>query len=199
MTESRGRLSQRLRNRVSVSGITNLRRRVWVAFGVVFLLAVFAACDSTNTYPIDYFSEMHYQKSWRSFEPPRLAGPDGAVPIDGRAPLFSRQEAVEVENPLEASDETAARGEELFSVNCQACHGPTGEGNGPISSYFQQAGVNPPANLTEQRLQDVPDGYIYSVVEFGFGNMPPFGNLIQGDDIWAIVTYIRQLQAQAGE
>jgi mono/diheme cytochrome c family protein len=64
-----------------------------------------------------------------------------------------------------------------------------------MAGYFTAADAPAPADLTQQRLVDATDGYIYSVAVHGFGQyMPPFGNLIPGDDIWALVQYIRTLQ-----
>ena len=49
-------------------------------------LAIFgslAAISCTQgTYPVDLFYEMHYQQTFKSHEPPRMAGVVGAVPVD---------------------------------------------------------------------------------------------------------------------
>lgn len=172
------------------------RRRRFAVGGAVVLLGILAACSSTNTYPIDYFSEMHYQESFRTFEPPRFMSPEGAVPVQGRAPAYTNEELSQLENPMEADEASIARGQTLFTINCAVCHGEAGDGTGPMASYFQTYGApRPPANLTEDRLVNVPDSYLYTVVTNGLPpNMPPFANLIPGEDIWHLINYVRQLQ-----
>lgn len=173
----------------------SMRRRLAVG-AAVMLLGILAACSSTNTYPIDYFSEMHYTESFRTFEPPRFLSPEGAVPVDGRAPAYTNEEMSQLENPMQADEASITRGQTIFNVNCAVCHGEAGDGNGVMTAYFEQYGVpRPPADLTEDRLVGVPDSYLYTVVTNGLPpNMPPFANLIPGEDIWHLINYIRELQ-----
>jgi mono/diheme cytochrome c family protein len=42
------------------------------------------------------------------------------------------------------------------------------------------------------------DGYIYGVIVVGRGLMPAYGEKVTHADRWAVVTYLRQLQAQGG-
>lgn len=152
---------------------------------------------STNTYPIDLFTSMHYQEGFRTNEPPRFGMPEDGVPISGRDPAYAAGEIGQLENPVEATEESIARGQTLYQVNCQVCHGETGQGNGPMLEFMTPYGANPPADLTQQRLQDAPDSHFYNVITNGLPPyMPPFGNLIPGSDIWDIINYVRSLQGQ---
>lgn len=202
MTRRWRNVNLRLRNRYREFMHRLNRYRFLVGAGALLMLASVAGCtiDSTNTYPIDFFSGMHYQKSFKTLEPPRLLGPEGAVPVQGRAPMYDQQELTEMENPLEATGDVIARGQRIYEVNCQFCHGTQAMGDGPVAGYFQNAeDARPPADLTQERLVNIQDGYIYSVVQNGLGQwMPAFGNLIPGEDIWALVHYIRVLQEDAG-
>jgi mono/diheme cytochrome c family protein len=174
------------------------RRRTALIGGVVVLLGVLAACSSTNTYPIDYFSEMHYQVAYKSLEPPRFGSVEGAVPTDGRAPEYAPDQIVQLENPVPADDASIARGLELFQVNCAVCHGEQGDGQGLIVPHFEANGApRLPADLTADRMVQVADNHFYNIVTNGLPPlMPPFGDLIPGDDIWHLVNYIRTLQGQ---
>ncbi|MEZ4521806.1 MAG: cytochrome c [Thermomicrobiales bacterium] len=171
------------------------------ALGAVFLLAVLAACSSTNTYPIDVYSAMHYQKSYRTLEPPRFGAPQGAVPVQGRVPLYNSQELGQLENPIPRTEESVAIGEQVFNVNCVVCHGEAGQGDGPMAPQLETYGGNPPANLARQELHGVADNYFYSVVTNGLGQwMPAFGDLIPGEQRWHLINYIRAtLQGQGLE
>lgn len=171
--------------------------------GVVAVLAVLAltvsACNSTNTYPIDFFSEMHYSEAWGPQEPPRVDSPEGAVPFRTQAGAgymanidFTLEEAADLENPLEADDETLAMGAELYSLNCDQCHGADGMAETFIAAYWTDVGVNPPANLTSDEVQNLEDGEIFHALQYGREGMPPFRNLLTPEQRWALVLHIRE-------
>lgn len=167
-------------------------------FGGVLLLMVLAACSSTTTYPIDFFSAMHYQHSFRTLEPPRFLSPEGAVPQQGRAPSFTTEQILQLQNPVEADEASIAIGQQVYDVNCAVCHGGDGNGNGPMAEYLVNNEARPPADLTAERLVNVEDNHFYNVVTNGLPPyMPAFGNLIQGENIWHLVNYIRELQGGA--
>ena len=173
-------------------------RRRQALVGGVALLAILAACSSTNTYPIDYYSAMHYQHSYKTLEPPRFQAPESAVPVQGRAPVYSAAEILALENPIPADEASVARGQQLFNVNCAVCHGEGGNGDGEMTTYLTQNGARPPAVLTADRLVGVEDNFFYNTMTNGLPPfMPAFGDLIVGEDMWHLVNYIRTLQAAA--
>jgi len=78
-----------------------------------------------------------------------------------------------------ASDSNAAKGRNLFTKNCAACHGSTGQG-----------GEGP--NLHGLKLSD---GKITSTINDGFkGEMPAFKSKLKSTDIRALIAYIRSLK-----
>jgi mono/diheme cytochrome c family protein len=171
---------------------SRLRRAV---VGGVALLAILAACSSTNTYPIDYYTGMHYQHSYKTLEPPRFQAPESAVPIQGRAPVYTAAQILELENPIPADAASVARGQQLFDVNCAVCHGEGGNGDGPMAQYLLDNGARPPAVLTADRLVGVEDNYFYNTMTNGLPPfMPPFRDLLEGHEMWDLINYIRELQ-----
>lgn len=174
------------------------------------LLVVASACNSTNTYPIDFFSEMHYQKSFRSQEPPRLDTPAGAVPITGGEAVYTFAEARDLANPLAGDPQARERGAQLYAVNCAVCHGAQGRGDGRMAALWAtQQGAVPPADLTSPVVVNRTDGELYWILTNGFTspeqqvhypggltNMPAFGKLLTPEERWALVSYIRQLQGK---
>lgn len=95
-------------------------------------------------------------------------------------------------NPLPVTEELLKRGQERFNINCSACHGRLGDGNGAVKT--RSFGALNPANLHEPRLREVADGHIFDVVTHGIRTMQALGGNIPVNDRWAIVSYVRALQ-----
>jgi len=95
------------------------------------------------------------------------------------------------EFPLPVTKELIDRGEERYKVFCIVCHGPNGEGNGMV---VRRGYTQPPSYMTEQ-LRGAPVGHFYDVITNGFGRMNGYAAQIPVADRWAIVAYIRALQA----
>jgi mono/diheme cytochrome c family protein len=106
-----------------------------------------------------------------------------------------------VANPVPASAEVLARGQERFNIYCAVCHDRSGSGQGAV---LLRAKTASPAAFNyalpdlgkEQRLVDAGDGYLYQVIAKGQGTMPAYGHQIPVADRWAIVHYVRALQTR---
>lgn len=97
-----------------------------------------------------------------------------------------------------ALDENSARqlierGRERYGIYCAICHGSSGDGLGVAGNY----GVPGIANLHLGPFQadSYPDGRMYHVITYGQGQMGGYGANIPVRDRWAIVAYVRTLQA----
>lgn len=95
------------------------------------------------------------------------------------------------EFPLPVTKELIDRGEDRYRIFCIVCHGPNGEGNGMVV----RRGYMKPPSFYEQRLRDAPVGHFFDVDTNGFGRMNGYAAQIPVADRWAIVAYIRALQA----
>jgi mono/diheme cytochrome c family protein len=95
--------------------------------------------------------------------------------------------------PFRVTDAVIARGRERFEINCVACHGRTGEGDGIVV----QRGFSHPPSYFSKSLLDAPDSHLFNVITNGKGAMFSFDDRITPDDRWAIVAYIRTLQQAA--
>lgn len=94
-------------------------------------------------------------------------------------------------NPIPRTVESVSIGYELYTANCSQCHGPNGEGDGPLAATLER----PPANFTEQHLDVHTDGDLYWWIENGISPvMPGFGNQLDDEEMWHIVNYIRSLR-----
>lgn len=104
-----------------------------------------------------------------------------------------------------------ARGEERFNIFCAACHGYDAEGGNnaqftgglvgrrwgaPVPSFHD-------AKYQDRSLQTGQDGYIFHVIRNGVPDadpakplkMPSYKDRVSVSDAWAIVYYVRVLQA----
>jgi mono/diheme cytochrome c family protein len=50
-------------------------------------------------------------------------------------------------------------------------------------------------SLLTDRARAYTDGYIYSIIRYGRGVMPRYGDKVPSELRWHIVNYVRQLQA----
>lgn len=127
--------------------------------------------------------------------------PEGTVPVTGGERdwgtgnpamlqyAFDTLVADRLANPTDKAA-TLARGDTLFHTFCSVCHGPAGD---PA-----EATVGPKLgalSLLTPHAKGLKDGYLYSMVRYGRGLMPRYGDKIRPDDRWAIVNYVRTLQA----
>jgi len=173
-----------------------VHKRVLVATGLLAL----AACNPDDVvHRVGWFSTMRYQRSIKPYARPIPPVP-GTVPVTGAELLMSLQTADRVVNPRTRTSESINRGRFMYETYCLVCHGPTGRGDGPISSaagglFF---GVRSLVNDTIARRTD---GYIYAVIVNGLvmgrGLMPVYGDKVRGSDRWDVVNYVRTLQAEA--
>ncbi|HEY4321683.1 MAG TPA: cytochrome c [Gemmatimonadales bacterium] len=84
-------------------------------------------------------------------------------------------------------------GEAVFNTYCAVCHaaGATGSADAPVKEMLA------PSLLTAQ-ARGYTDGYLYSMIRYGRGRMPQYGDKIPRiDERWAVVDYLRSLQAKA--
>ncbi len=95
-----------------------------------------------------------------------------------------------LQNSVPRNKETLARGQQMYSTHCIVCHGAKGKGDGNIIPKFPM-----PPSLQSDKIRGYPDGAIYHVITAGQNIMPSYASQIDVADRWAIVHYIRALQA----
>jgi len=92
--------------------------------------------------------------------------------------------------PLPVNLELLERGENRYNIFCTPCHGLQGDGNGMVA----MRGMKHPPSYHQDRLRQVPNGYLYDVITNGFGAMLGYSAQIAPRDRWAVVAYLRALQ-----
>ena len=124
-----------------------------------------------------------------------LGQPEGAVlpPPFTQLEMTQRPEVADsLTNPVPATPESLARGEELYERVCIVCHGPDGAGTtGYIYEVHPLLAAYP---LGGDAARARSDGYLYGMIRVGRGVMPGYGHQIGHYDRWHVVNYVRQLQ-----
>jgi mono/diheme cytochrome c family protein len=93
--------------------------------------------------------------------------------------------------PFPMTDAVLEHGYQRFMIYCVVCHDPLGTGHGKIV----QRGYTAPPSYHIERLRKAPVGHLFAVISEGYGSMPSYGAQIPVRDRWAIVGYLRALQA----
>ena len=92
-------------------------------------------------------------------------------------------------NPLPVSKSVLALGQKKFDTYCSPCHDFQGTGLSRLRGQFP----NPPS-LHSEKVRTWKDGRIYAVIMDGQNVMPSYANLLDSDERWAVIHYIRALQ-----
>jgi len=133
---------------------------------------------------IDWPSFMEIQPSFRQMENP-LPPPERSIPIEGAIAIPNMGAP---ENPTPADEASLTRGAELYAINCQMCHGVTGEANGPIAPFL----ANRPANFTSEVVQSKSDGSFFLTISNGVdGRMPALNENLTVSERWDVVNFLR--------
>ena len=188
-----------------------MTRKLWIAA----LALVLGGCNYWyNTVPspddlmnhIPWFDQMILSKAVHPYaraDIPRYT-PAGAVPITGGEADwrigdphtlsygFDTLVAKKLVRPANLVRRPDSRGgEELYLTYCAVCHGFQGAGDGPVREIL-------PLSLLTAQARGYNDGYIYSMIRYGRGRMPQYGDkIVRPDERWAVVDYVRSLQAKA--
>jgi mono/diheme cytochrome c family protein len=112
----------------------------------------------------------------------------------GRAGLAEEKRTIEAQNaraiPYPITMQLLRRGQERYTIYCEPCHSPLGDGDGMIA----RRGFPHPPSYHIPRLRQAPDRLFYDVMTNGYGVMYSYADRVSPEDRWAIVAYIRALQ-----
>jgi cbb3-type cytochrome c oxidase subunit III len=93
----------------------------------------------------------------------------------------------------------AIAGKVLYTKYCQACHGASGRGDGPIAQFARQFGPLPPDFTDAKYMTTRTDlDLFFTIMEGGeevekSRYMPAWGGSLSEQEIWDLVTYLRSL------
>lgn len=104
-------------------------------------------------------------------------------------------DADKTKNPVQATDESVAKGKELFleqtKGNCVFCHGETGSGN---EANFPRLRRKPADLSNKERMTAMTDGEVFWKITKGIhGIMPPGERSMNEEERWHVTNYVRTL------
>lgn len=111
-------------------------------------------------------------------------------------PWVAPADARAVKSPLKKTPDNLKAGEETFKENCEVCHGPKGDGNGPTAKTL----TIKPANFTDAALiAKETDGSLFWKMSKGRGAMPSWEDQLSDTERWQLVMYIRTFSEKKKE
>jgi mono/diheme cytochrome c family protein len=167
-----------------------LRSKALLILGLGLLLAGCATTMKVQPKALPLSRSDFYPDQLSSRYPPASTVAHGLVSTD---PAFATgmvngQPVTTFPYPLTRDD--LVRGETLFNGICAPCHGRVGTGDGVVV----QRGFTRPPTFHQDRLRNAPPGHYFDVITNGFGAMPAYGPILQVEDRWRIIGYIKALQ-----
>lgn len=86
---------------------------------------------------------------------------------------------------------SAAAGKEIYTLNCEACHGAAGHGDGPAG-----VALNPPPRNLPELIPQVGDDYLFWRVSTGVQgtSMVAWAGVLTEQQIWDVIAYVRTLK-----
>ncbi len=165
-------------------------RRGLIILSILFVPAMLALLFTYEVIRIPFPTDMSSSPAIGYQEGPRIAPPEGSVPVQGQAVI---PEEFPV-NPVPSDGASVQRGQVLYSLQCELCHGATGHGDGPLASYF----VRTPENLVGEKTAAEFDGTVYLVIQNGFGQMPGLAENLTVQERWDVINYVRSFPATDG-
>jgi mono/diheme cytochrome c family protein len=92
-------------------------------------------------------------------------------------------------NPIAVNESSLAAGQKIYLKRCLACHGKTGNGDGPDAADL---GIHP-AKLSDPAIAAETDGALFWKITVGKKPMPNYGSRLSPTDRWNVINYLRTL------
>jgi len=173
--------------RASAKAETQPKRRLWApAFAGAHLLLATLLLTGCGDLSMKHQAKAGTQSSpelWAG-GPPRQPPPAGTIAEGALA------DAQALTNPPPLTKALIDRGQQRYDIFCIVCHGPTGDGDGPVV----KRGFPAPPSYHIPRLVAAPPAYIVDVITHGHGVMYSYADRVAPADRWAIAAYVKTLQ-----
>jgi len=176
---------------------------------LLLVSAGFTACSTDEGHPgYDYFPDMVYSRAYEAYSnnPNFDDSTQALMPVPGTIPRgyepFHYQNMIEdyeragteLKNPIPNTLENIAEGQYYYSIYCQVCHGPGGEGDGSI---VQREKFPPPPSFLMEPLISLSDGKMFFSVHYGKGLMGSYASQLTKEERWKVILYVNSIQDKA--
>jgi mono/diheme cytochrome c family protein len=155
-------------------------RRAWILLVAVLL----ASCSKLN---------MADQRKAKNWDRNSFFAHDTVMQAPPPGTLAHSEPGAPAPQPPRIDMALLQRGQQQFDIACTPCHGMTGDGYGMIV----QRGFPRPPTLYSDRLRHFSAQNVYDVITHGKGKMFGYADRVAPADRWAVVAYVRALQASA--
>ena len=96
--------------------------------------------------------------------------------------------------PFEVTADILAEGRIEYNSYCSPCHGYSGYGDGVLS----EEGFPIPASYHDPEIANKPIGSYFNTITNGQGAMYSYATRVTPEERWAVIAYIRAMQASQG-
>jgi hypothetical protein len=152
--------------------------------------------DMVHSVPYDAFAANPNFPDGKTLQAPEpVTVPRGHLPLHYRpTPEDAVRAGAELHNPCQPDDAGARRqGAWVFANYCAVCHGPAGQGDGPVT----RRGVPPPPSLLADKARSMKDGQLFHVLTYGQGNMASYAGQLSREQRWQAILHVRAMQKPA--
>ena len=106
----------------------------------------------------------------------------------------AKAKARNLKNPVPATAESLAEGNQIYQQHCQSCHGANGDGKGEKAPELSTA----PGDFTDaKKMSGLKDGELFWEITEGRHPMPEFADKLSVQERWEVVDYIRTFAAKS--
>ena len=133
---------------------------------------------------------MEHQQKIGPFQAAFPPSPKDSVPLeDPLSKLPSTQEAQDLVSAVAPTEKNIAAGGVYYGYYCVFCHGPSGDGRGPVGEGL----VPPPADLRSPAVQSLSAGRLFRARLTGPGHEPVLERVVPPEARPYLVLYVRRL------
>lgn len=182
-----------------------------VVFSVISLIMAQASCYYPKTSPgWEYMPDMANAISYETYssDPFFPDSMEARQPVPGTIPRgayepfhFSANPTgydsagLMVHFPSWLDSNSLGEGSHIFNIYCSVCHGSSGKGDGTIVNNAKLKNpFPPPPSYFDDLHINLPEGKMYYSVHYGKNLMGPYSKVLDHNQVWKVVYYVKSLQ-----